>query len=832
MSCADHVMRLTIGQLLLAFGVLAATGCSSRSAGVGSAAIGDPCKSLSACVKGAVCVDSVCRQVCSAADQCPAGQGCAAGVCGACGADVDCAGVGVCSASACVARGTAETCASDRECAQGACNTSVGACCLATCTLSEPSGLITSLLAPYDVRVTWQDNSDTETGYLVERCAGATCSVAGAVFTSVATLPPDATEFSDLGLAAETNYFYRVSLAFGPTLIAGSVSGIATAPAAPAQVQVLEAERAPRLLSVRWLDQSQAETAYRVSYVRHCPSCGSETPIVVLLAANEVSAVLGTLSPSTTYEISVEALKGSVASAPVSVLATTTAALDPALVWGAAPSLAEVSGACRLSVSGSVTLDPAATLVTTLGSVQGATVISSTAGVVADLVDFTPSVRPVTWTATDSLFGTSTIAKDVTVAMGASAWRPAPPNLPPPEAKLGRDAMAGRQPLLAPLSPPCQVGMGRRAALVAGSDHVCALTASGTVKCWGNNWCGQLGLGDTIDRHAPGAALALDTSVAAIAAGYGHTCVLTTSGAVKCSGWNPYGQLGLGDTATRVAPVEVTALGTSIVAVAIGSASVHSCAITASGTIKCWGYNQQGELGLGDTVIRRVPVDVSALLGTSIVAAATGGLHTCALSAAGAVKCWGYNALGELGLGDTAMRLTPTDVPGLGASIVALGVGDNHTCVLSAAGAVKCWGSNSYGQLGLGDTSNRLVAADVTALGTSIVAIAAGSDHTCAQTMSGAVKCWGGNFAGQLALGDTLTRLTPADVPVLGTSTVALTTGLRQSCAVSAGGSVKCWGLNSYGQLGLGDTVNRPTPVDTSVQDGAVLTRSVLVISP
>jgi len=392
-----------------------------------------------------VCIEDVCRQLCSGAQQCLAGQGCVVGLCDACGADADCTGVGVCQGGACVV--------------------------VAKGTLDEPSDVATSLLGPYDVQLTWRDNSDTETGYVIERCLGVACGGAGALYTDVATLPPDSVEFSDLGLVSETIYFYRVSLAFGASRKGAVVSGIATAPAAPTRVEVLETDRAPRVLTVRWLDLSSSETGYRVSFVRQCSTCSGETPVSVLVGANATSAELKVLSPSTTYEITVEAMKDMVASARVSVIASTTKANDPLLTWGpAAPGLAEVSGQCRLSAPASVALDPAATLQATLGTVQGATVLNATNGVTAELTDFTPGARGVTWTVTDSLFGTSTLAKSVTL-LGPSARLQAPPNLPAPEAKLGRDVMAGRQPLLAPLVAPCQKALGQRGSLAAGDDH-------------------------------------------------------------------------------------------------------------------------------------------------------------------------------------------------------------------------------------------------------------------------------------------------------------------------------------------------------------------------
>jgi len=923
MSRARHRVFIT-GRLLLLGGAIWAHGCTHKNAGVGGVKTGERCDTASACVNGAVCLEGICRQVCSNPAQCPTGDGCVGGICGDCGKDDDCAGVAACragscalscavdsdckstgyctlglcvekfgpgatctlpaecagdfcvaglccedacgngcescdtaftgapsgscrpilvgtdpasacpgqlacdGAGACFAKATGEPCALTYECAVGACDTAAGACCLATCTRSGPSSLATSLLGPYDVLVTWQDNSDTETGYLVERCAGAACAGAGAVYTTVATLPPDTVEFRDLGRESETVYFYRVSLEYGASLVGGGLSGIATAPAAPAQVQVLEVDRAPRVLVVRWLDVSLSETEYRVSYVRVCPTCGGDTPVSLLVAANTTSAELNVLSPGTAYEIRVEAMKGSLASAPASVIASTTAALDPALSWGpTAPSVQNAAGECQVSIPATMTLDSAATLQGTLGSVQGATVTSSTDGLTANLTDFTLGLRAVSWTVNDSLLGTANIAKNVTLAMGTGEWLPAAPKSTLPEAKLGRDAAEGRQPLFATALACPLSSTGRRAALAAGTNDTCAVTTTGALKCWGYNLWGELGLGNSTEQVAPVAVPALGTSTVAVAAGQGYICALSSGGAIKCSGGNYNGQLGVGDTINRLTPT--AALGTSYVSVEAGG--WHACALTAGGVVRCWGANAQGQLGLGDTVDRTSPTDV-ATLGTSNVAVVTGGMHNCALSASGVVKCWGYNGVGQLGLGDTANRTSPAAVAALGTSTVDLAAGGNHTCALTATGAVTCWGYNTNGQLGLGDTTNRTAPVAVTALGTSTLAMAAGGSHTCSLTAAGSVKCWGWNVHGGLGLGDSLDRLGPVDVPALGTSIAAVVAGDYNACAITSAGGVKCWGWNIFGQLGLGDSTDRFTPVATSVLDGAVLMQSSLVVTP
>jgi hypothetical protein len=185
------------------------------------------------------------------------------------------------------------------------------------------------------------------------------------------------------------------------------------------------------------------------------------------------------------------------------------------------------------------------------------------------------------------------------------------------------------------------------------------------------------------------------------------------------------------------------------------------------GGVKCWGANLFGEIGDGTRNSAPVPTDVFGL-GSGVAAIALGGdggTHTCALTVGGAVKCWGRNTFGQLGVGTAiSYSLTPRDVVGLASGVAAIVAGNRHTCALTTGGGVKCWGDNTFGQLGDSSTDYRNAPVDVTGLASGIAAIAAGQYHTCAVTTLGGVKCWGNNEAGALGDGTLNDRRVQVDV--------------------------------------------------------------------
>ena len=394
--------------------------------------------------------------------------------------------------------------------------------------------------------------------------------------------------------------------------------------------------------------------------------------------------------------------------------------------------------------------------------------------------------------------------------------------------------------------------------IVGGYNFHCALLDNGTVKCWGYGVSGQLGQGDQLTRgdgpgemgdNLPTVNLGTGRTAVALDAGSRFVCALLDNGAVKCWGANYYGALGLGDTAPRGdGPGEMgdnlptVNLGTGRTAVALAVNWFSVCAILDNGSVKCWGAG--GYLGLGDNTTRgdgpgemgdNLPtVDLGT--GRTAIAISAGVDQTCAILDNGVLKCWGWNFHGELGLGDTEDRgdepgemgdHLPVIRLGAGRKAVALSAGEYHSCALLDNATVKCWGWNASGGLGLGDSTFRgddpnemgdhLPAVSL-GTGRSAVAVDSRGTQACAVLDNASLKCWGSNFYGQLGLGDTANRgdgpgemgdSLPAVSLGTGRSVSGFAAGLEHACALLDNGSVKCWGNNESGRLGLGDTVNR-----------------------
>jgi hypothetical protein len=315
-------------------------------------------------------------------------------------------------------------------------------------------------------------------------------------------------------------------------------------------------------------------------------------------------------------------------------------------------------------------------------------------------------------------------------------------------------------------TPESVVGLGRGIRAIApASTHACALTGGGGVRCWGNNRSGQLGNGSAATgSRLPVGVAGLASGVTAIDAGTivsggGHTCALTTGGGVKCWGTGFMGALGNGAKVNSRTPVDVVGLGSGVQAISAGGG--HTCALTTGGAVKCWGTNLFGQLGDGTSVNEKSsPVNVVGLSG-GIKAISAGWFHSCALTVGGGVKCWGQG--GAIGV-NRPISTVPVDVAGATSGIGAISAGGRHTCALTTGGGAKCWGQNGLGQLGDGGQNNTIGPVDVVGLSSGVSSIVAGYNHTCAVTTAGVAKCWGNGYSGALGTGSTSVSRTPVDV--------------------------------------------------------------------
>ena len=347
----------------------------------------------------------------------------------------------------------------------------------------------------------------------------------------------------------------------------------------------------------------------------------------------------------------------------------------------------------------------------------------------------------------------------------------------------------------------------------AGGMHTCAASSSGKAKCWGDNSWGQLGFGNgPLESKLPLQVAGLESDVAFLASGGTSACALQTEGKVWCWGMNVDGKLGVGNNSPRVwYPRPVIGLPSDRI-VAIHPGESHVCALTNRGEVYCWGDNSEGQLGDGTFVYKAVPTRVVGLRSPAIAIGASA-FATCALTSDKRVSCWG---LGAIGNGNHGPQASPAPVMGLEHSVVAISNPGYSACALTSDGDVYCWGENSFGQLGDGSQDDRLVAVRVVDLPAKIKAVAVGDVHVCAITSANGVVCWGSNEYGQLGVGITPTELpfskTPRQLSTLTSGVMALSAGVAHNCVVLEDGKAKCWGANPHGELGNGNSDNKSSP--------------------
>ena len=359
--------------------------------------------------------------------------------------------------------------------------------------------------------------------------------------------------------------------------------------------------------------------------------------------------------------------------------------------------------------------------------------------------------------------------------------------------------------------------------VTAGTENTCAITSGGGAKCWGASDKGQVGAGAGLqgDVLLPTNVTGLTQQASQISAGTYHSCAVTFAGGVKCWGSNVYGALGLATVGGIYnVPTDVPGLLSGVRRVQV--TAQQGCALLGNNTeVRCWGTNVAGLLGVDPAVTAssNVPLATSVNLGLNpgetvldIVASAGNNDETiasvCALTSSNRLRCWGSNRFGQLGIGGTAKAVWQAVTPiGFESGVTAVALGLGHTCAIKTGGSLFCWGSEYSGVLGNGYATGQLNTPSTTpvdlGLGVTATAIAAGGLNTCAVLSSGKAACWGANDWGQVGDGTQLDRSAPALVNLADSARpVSITIGLWHVCALTSDTDLQCWGRNQSGQLG------------------------------
>ncbi len=383
-------------------------------------------------------------------------------------------------------------------------------------------------------------------------------------------------------------------------------------------------------------------------------------------------------------------------------------------------------------------------------------------------------------------------------------------------------------------------------ALELGGRQSCFLRTTGAIRCWGDGSHGRLGYGDyqTVgDTETPASKgdVEFGSLVSRVSTGGHHTCGVSTSGVLRCWGWNDNGQLGYASGVHEMVekPVNLSNVDVGGEVKQVSTGSTHTCALLTNGHVRCWGNHLNGRLGyvgqsedVGDNETPASKGDVD--VGGTVIQITAGQSHTCALLDTGNVRCWGEGLEGKLGYNatyDVGYDQTPASMGdvNVGGTVVQIAAGSFHTCALLNSGDVRCWGKGQSGQLGyelgyissenIGDTEHPASKGNVD-IGGKAVQIAAGGIHTCALLDTGNVRCWGLGQYGRLGyngednIGDTETPAFAGDVEVGGT-VIEIAAGGAHTCALLDTAEIRCWGEAANGKLGTvewGDIGDDETP--------------------
>ncbi len=365
------------------------------------------------------------------------------------------------------------------------------------------------------------------------------------------------------------------------------------------------------------------------------------------------------------------------------------------------------------------------------------------------------------------------------------------------------------------LTGTCRSPMAVKA--LPGNGNTCVLSSTGKVKCWGNNADGGLGLGDTVDRLLPGPSVDFGAgrTVKDLAFSVAFGCAILDNDELKCWGYNGWGQLGFATPVFTSAPTASVVFPAGRTPKTVSVSGNHTCVILDDASLWCWGYNAYGALGLGNNTHTSGPTAAVNLgPGRTAKAVQTSGGGTCAILDDDTLKCWGQNGYGQHGFGDGVDTNAPGPIAnfGPGRTVKMVAMGGYDTCAILDDASLRCWGNNGLGQCGVGNTAY-VPAPTVVNLGAGRTAksISMNGFVACAILDDDTMKCWGA--PGTVGNGSNVPYNAPGPVIDFGPGrTVRFMTAMNHSCAVLDNFTVKCWGINPSGGLGTGDTLNYYAP--------------------
>jgi alpha-tubulin suppressor-like RCC1 family protein len=342
-------------------------------------------------------------------------------------------------------------------------------------------------------------------------------------------------------------------------------------------------------------------------------------------------------------------------------------------------------------------------------------------------------------------------------------------------------------------------------AVATGLEHTCAIRTDSTLWCWGDNhlaqrndWNGD-GQGTPVQVNVGGS-----TTVKRVAAGDGHTCAIRTDDTLWCWGWNQDGQGGIGNNDWTIG---ATRVGSPNTYTRVAASRSSTCAVRSDATLWCWGRNDEGQLGDGTTTYRNAPVQVAG----SWKDVSLSLFHTCGIKSDDTAWCWGANWYGQLGSGNNAQATSPV-AAGANSNVVQITAGVYHSCLRRANDDVYCWGANWYGQLGDGTTSssNGPVQLDSS---NDHLSVGAGSGFTCVRRTTGNMHCVGRNATGAWGIGSVSTTNTSPVQAATSVASFATNGSGHHLCQIRTNGTLWCAGANQREQLGYSENTTSPASV-------------------